>query len=445
MFDLWFQVTVILALTLFNAVFAMSEIAVISSRKARLRQRADDGDRGARVALELVENPDRFLSTIQVGITLIGVVSGAFGGATMAGQVGDLFREIEWLSAWADAIGFVLVVVLIAFLTLLLGELVPKRVALLNPEAIASHVARPMRGLSRLAGPAVTLLSQSTGLILRSMRLRDVVAPPVTQEEISIMIEQGQQAGIFEKVERELVERVFRLGDRHVSAVMTPRTEIVWVDVEEPIGDVMRAMTSAPHTYYPVCRGSVEHVVGMVSVKDQWVRMVNKQPPDIKATLMPPLFVPENVPALRLLEQFKQAGRHVALVVDEYGSVSGLVTLNDVLEAIVGDIPASNRPEDQDAVQRPDGSWLFDGGITIDRVMELCRIDEVPPEDEGLYDTLAGMLMARLGRIPRVGDTLTWLEAKFEVVDMDGHRVDKVLVYPPPPEPTSGSAEALAP
>lgn len=437
MLEAWVELLVIVVLAVVNGLFAMSEIAIVSARKVRLQQRADEGDVGAKIALELAEDPDKFLSTVQVGITLIAIFNGAFGGATLAEHLADQPGIKAALGAYSHAVALTATVAFITLVTLLIGELVPKRLALLNAESIAAYVARPMRGLSRAAAPLVSLLSFSSSLILRSMRVRAQEEPPVTEEEIKIMIEQGQQAGVFEKAEQDLVERVFKLGDRRVSSMMTPRTDIVWVDIDDPIGDSMRAMTAAPHTYFPVCKGTVETVVGMVSVKDQWARMVNKLPPDLKATLQPPLYVPESVPALKLLEQFKQAKRHVALVIDEYGSISGLVTLNDVLEAIVGDIPAGTRPEDQDAIQRGDGTWLVDGSATIDRLMDICKIDEMPDEERGLYDTLAGLLMAKLGKIPHEGEVLEWNAIRFEVVDMDGHRVDKVLITLPPPSTES--------
>lgn len=426
--DAWSELLIILALAVVNGLFAMSEIAIVSARRTRLQQRADEGDTGAKAALQLAESPDRFLSTVQVGITLIGILAGVFGGATLAREFNDIFSAAPWLAPYSHALSLTLVVALITFLTLVFGELVPKRLALIAPERIAAVVARPMQGLSRLAAPLVAVLSLSSSLVLRVLRIRPHHEPPVTEEEIKIMMAQGQQAGIFEKAEQDIVERVLRLGDRRVSSIMTPRNDIVWVDIDDSIGESMRAMTAAPHTYFPVCRGSVEQVVGLVSVKDQWIRMVSRQPPDLKATLQPPLFVPESVPALRLLEQFKQAGRHVALVVDEYGSVSGLVTLNDVLEAIVGDVPGSVPPEERDIVLRPDGTWLVDGVVSIDRLLEACGLEPLDPEEREAFDTVAGLLMAKMGRIPSAGDTLTWNNARLEVMDMDGHRVDKVLV-----------------
>ncbi len=434
------EILIILALTVLNAVFAMSEMAIVSSRRARLLQRVEGGDRGAKVALELAGSPDRFLSTVQVGITLIGILAGAFGGATLAEPLKNVLQGWPLAAPYAEGLALGIVVLVITYLSLVVGELVPKRLALAHPEPIASFVAPPIRFLSRIAAPLVAVLSASASGLLRLMGIKASSQTPVTPEEIMVMLSLGRQAGSVEASEQDLVARVFRLGERNVSSIMTPRTDMIWIDLNDPIGDSMRAMSSAGHTYFPACRGSVENVVGVVSIKAQWARMVRKQPPDLGAEVHPALYVPESMPALKLLETFKQKNRHVALAVDEYGGVSGLVTLNDVLEAIVGDIPTGDMTDSEpEATRRADGSWLLDGSITLDDLRDTLKLSETPREEGADYNTLGGFLMSHLGRIPNVTDTVEWNGWRFEIVDMDGHRVDKVLVQEPPPAPETES------
>lgn len=427
MLNVWTEILIIVGLTVINGVFAMSEIALVSARKARLQQRAEEGDRGAAAALALAAAPERLLSTVQVGISLISMLTGAFAGATIAEELGAVLIKLPWLAAYADAVALVIVVVGATLLSLILGELVPKRLALVNPEGIAAAMARPMHVLATVAAPLVGFLSITTRATLGLLRVRPSEEPPVTEEELKIMLDQGTQAGVFNVAEQDIVERVLALRDRRVSTLMTPRTDIVWIDIDDPIGESMRTMCNGRHSYFPVCKGSIEHVVGMASVKDQWVRVVNRQPPDIAATLQPAIYVPESMPALQVLENFKKAGRHHALVIDEYGSISGLVTLNDVLEAIVGDVSVVANPDERNAVQRPDGSWLLDGTLPIAELKTIVELDEFPGEETGDYETLAGFLMTELGQIPRVTDVVEKNGLRFEVVDMDGHRVDKVL------------------
>lgn len=429
--DLGAQILIILALTLLNGFFAMSEIAIVSARRARLQQRASKGDRGAAVALELSRSPDQFLATVQIGITLAGILAGAYGGATIASEMAENLSDTAWVAPYAGALSLILISVFIAFIQLVLGELVPKRIALSHAERIAAFVSRPLRLLAWVASPAVAFLGVSSRGLLHLLRFKSEDAKPVTEDEIRIMMAEGRQAGVFEKTEQDIVERVFRMSDRRVNSIMTPRTEMVWIDIDDPIGESMRTMCATDHTYFPVCRGSVENVLGMVSVKEQWSRMVRKLPPDFSAGLVPPLFVPETTPVLKLLETFKQAGRHIALVIDEYGSISGLVSLNDVLESIVGDIPSTDTDSDPPAVQRADGSWLLDGMLPIDELKERLGIAELPGERDGEFATLAGFVLMQLGRVPRVGETFEWNGYHFEIVDMDGHRVDRLLVTPP--------------
>ena len=422
--------SVVVLLILLNGIFAMSEIAVVSARKTRLRQWADEGNAKARAALDLANNPNQFLATIQIGITLVGILAGAFGGATIAKELSVILNDISWLAPYSHPLSLALVVVVIAYLSLIAGELVPKRLALNNPERLAMAIAAPMQVLSRVAYPAVHLLGFSTEILLRVLGMRPSTEPLVTEEEIRALIEQGTQAGMFEEAEQEMVERVFRLGDRRVSAVMTPRTEIVWLDREASALEIRRTITESVHSRFLVADGSLDNVLGVVHAKDLLAHVLGEQVVDLAATLQQPLYVPESMRALKVLELFKQSGTHIALVIDEYGGIQGLVTPSDILEAIVGDLPEAGEQVEPLAVQRPDGSWLLDGMLPVDEFKDLFDLGELPGEDQGIYQTLAGFVIMQLGRIPAAADYFVWEGLKIEVVDMDGNRVDKVLATP---------------
>ena len=424
------EVSVVVLLILLNGIFAMSEIAVVSARKTRLRQWAEEGNAKARAALELANNPNQFLATIQIGITLVGILAGAFGGATIAKELSVILNDISWLAPYSHPLSLALVVVVIAYLSLIVGELVPKRLALNNPERLAMAIAAPMQVLSRVAYPAVHLLGLSTELLLRALGMKPSTEPLVTEEEIRALIEQGTQAGMFEEAEQEMVERVFRLGDRRVSAVMTPRTEIVWLDREASALEIRRTITESAHSRFLVADGSLDNVLGVVHSKDLLAHILGEQVVNLEATLQQPLYVPESMRALKVLELFKQSGTHIALVIDEYGGIQGLVTPSDILEAIVGDLPEAGEQVEPLAVQREDGSWLVDGMLPVDEFKDLFDLGELPGEDQGIYQTLAGFVVMQLGRIPAATDYFVWEGLKIEVVDMDGNRVDKVLVTP---------------
>jgi len=430
MSSVMFEAVVIFLLILTNGIFAMSEIAVVSARKTRLQQWAEAGDTRARTALELANAPNQFLATIQIGITLIGILAGAFGGATLATELAAVLDDISWLAPYSQPLSLTFVVLVITYLSLIVGELVPKRLALNNPERIAAAIARPMRALSRLAYPAVHLLGLSTEFVLRALGIRPSMEPPVTEEEIRTLIEQGTQAGMFEEAEQEMVERVFRLGDRRVSAVMTPRTEIVWLDRGASVEEIRHTITTSVHSRFLVADGSLDNVLGIVHAKDLLVHCLGAQAVDLTAALQQPLYVPESMRALRVLELFKQSGTHIALVIDEYGGIQGLVTPSDILEAIVGDLPVAGEQFEPLAVQREDGSWLLDGMLSVDEFKELFDLGHLPGEDQGVYQTLAGFIIMQLGRIPVTSDHFEWEGLRIEVVDMDGNRVDKVLVTP---------------
>ncbi len=425
-----YEILIILLLILINGIFTMSEIAIVSARKLRLQQRADEGDENARVALDLANSPNRFLSTTQIGITLISILAGVFGGVTLANQVAVRLNELPVAVLYTGAVSMAIVVLGISYLSLVLGELVPKRVGLNSPERIASTIAAPMNMLSRIASPAIFILGVSTDLILKALRVKPSDEPPVTEEEVKILIEEGTQAGVFEKTEQNIVERVFRLSNRRAAALMIPRTDVIWLDVHDTSGEIRRKVESGDYFFYPVGDGSLDKIIGFVRSRDMLSCRLNEQPIDLRASLMPPLFIPESMPALNILELFKQSGVYIAMVIDEYGSIQGLVTLRDMLEAIVGDLPPLSKPAEPQAVQREDGSWLLDGMLPVDEFKEIFRIRKLPEEESGYYQTIGGFVMMHLGRIPSTGDHFEWNELRFEVVDMDENRVDKLLVMP---------------
>ncbi|HEY9696918.1 MAG TPA: hemolysin family protein [Trichocoleus sp.] len=426
------EILIVLVLMLANGVFAMSEMAIVSARRARLQELAEQGDSKALAALELASSPNRFLSTVQVGITLIGILAGAFGGATIAHRLAAYIALIPALKQSSDAVAFGLVVLVITYLSLIVGELVPKRLALNSPEKIASAVAKPMQWVAVLVAPIVHLLSASTELVLRLLRVNiSSNEPLITEEEIKVLVRQGAEAGMFEAAEQDMVERVFNLGDRQVGSLMTPRLDVVWLDLSDSAEANRRKMIENQHNRYPVCMETLDNVLGVVNVTDVLRSSLSSQPFDLTTLLREPLFIPESTRALRVLELFKQLGTHIALVVDEYGITQGLVTLNDVMEVIIGDIPFADQPQEADIVQREDGSWLVDGMLPIDELKELLDVEEFPGEDRGNYQTMGGFVITQLGHIPKSTDHFEWEGFRFEVMDMDGNRVDKVLVVPP--------------
>jgi putative hemolysin len=423
------EAAVIGLLILANGLFSMAEFAIVSARRHRLQTLAENGDARAGAALELAAEPNRFLSTVQIGITVIGVLSGAYGGAVFADSVAGVVARVPALAPYAYSLSLALVVLLITYLTLLVGEIVPKRVALANPEGIAVRVSRPMRALSIVSTPAVALLSASTELVLRLLRVRESTESSVSEEEVRLMLEEGTSAGVFDEEEQELVDRVFRLSDRRVASLMTPRHEIVGVDLEDPLEENLERMREAGHSYYPVFRGSLDRTEGMVSVRALWARTTTDGTPDIENAIFEPLYLPESLPALKVMEQFREAATHVALVTDEYGSIEGLLTLHDLLESIVGALP-DVRDEEPEAVQREDGSWLLDGLMPVEEFRARFDLPGLPDEERGYYQTLGGFVMMHLERTPVTGDRFEWSGNGFEVVDMDGNRVDKVLFRP---------------
>ncbi len=432
---------IIFLLILANALFVLSEMAIVSARKVRLQQMANQGDAKARVALDLANAPNQFLPTVQIGITLIVILSGAFGESTIARRLGPLLASIPGLKPYSEAIASTVGILTITYLTLIIGELVPKRLALNNPEPFASAVAIPMRMLATIAAPIVHLLGASTDLVVRLLGIQPSSEPEVTEEEIKVLIEQGTEAGTFEQAEQDMVERVFRLGDRRVSALMTPRPDIVWLDLDDTAEKNRQKMLDSNHSRFPICQGGLDNVLGVIHVTDLLSRSLSGLSLDLTASLRRPIYVPESMRGLKVLELFKQSGTHLALVVDEYGVIQGLVTLNDILVEIVGDLPSTDQQDEPQAVQREDGSWLLDGMLPVEEFFELFDIEESPEDRHGSYHTMGGFAIAHLGRIPVATDRFEWQNFRFEIMDMDGNRVDKILAMPIPPQSPANSTD----
>ncbi len=424
------EMAIILLLIIINGIFVLSEIALVSSRKVRLQQRAGEGDEGARMALELARSPNRFLSTSQIGVTFISILAGAFGGATVADELQIRLDLFPMLTPYSHIASLIIVVIVISYFSLVVGELVPKRLGLSRPEKVASIIASPMNTMSSLLSPVVRILSFSTDLVLKVAGIKPAEEPPVTEEEIKILIDEGTRAGVFEEVEQDIVERVFRLSDRRASSLMIPRADVIWLDIDDSSEEISRKINESDYPLFPVGRGSLDDVLGLVRPRDMLSCSLKDQQVDLKSTLMPPQFIPESLPALKILELFKQSGVHVALVVDEYGGIQGLVTIKDILEAIVGDIPYVGRPNEPQVVKRDDGSWLVDGMLSTDEFKEIFHVKRLPGEDTGYYQTIGGFVMMRLGRIPSTGDRFVWDDLSFEVVDMDENRIDKLIIMP---------------
>jgi putative hemolysin len=428
---------ILLLLILLNGLFAMAEIATVSARPSRLRERAEHGDAGARLVLEMTADPSRFLSTVQIGITLISILTGTVGGATLGDQAAHALRAVPALARYADVLGIGAVVVVTTYLTLILGELVPKRIALANPERLATAMARPMHALSRIAAPIAWLLSRSTDLALRLARVRKDAGAAVTDAEVKYLMREGARTGHFAQAERDIVEMALRLGDRRVSALMRPRTHMEYLDLDDAPAENQRKLVDSRYSRFPVIQGGFERVLGIVQAKDLLAPLLKGQPFDLRGAVKPPVFIPETAPALKALELFKRTGAPIALIVDEYGDLQGLVTLNDLLEALVGDIAAPGQADQPASVRRDDGSWLIDGMMPIDEVADLIGMARVPEEEAMDYTTLGGFMMAQLKRIPAATDAVTVDGFRFEVMDMAGRRVDKVLIVPPETPPVA--------
>jgi len=427
----WNEIALIALLILINGVLAMSEAALVASRKAKLHQQANEGDKASENVLKLISDPNIFLSTVQIGITLIGVLSGAVGGATISERLALEFSKIPALQQYSESLALGLVVMVITILSLWLGELVPKRLALHSPERIARIVVGPMLFISKVFSPAVKVLSKATDLVLKLMGIKDSVEVPITEEEFQVLLDQGTQAGVFEEAEQDMVEGVFSLSDQRVYSLMTPRTEIVALDIHDSVEEIHKKISQSEFSRFPVRQGSLETILGIVKSRDLLVQSLSGEQIKLKDLLKPAFYIPETMFASRALEIFKEKGTELLLVIDEFGGLQGLLTVNDVIEEIVGEIEL----EEPQATQRQDGSWLLDGMLEVDEFKEIFKLDSLPHEDE--YETLSGFMMVSLGRVPQTADHFEWKELRFEVIDMDGRRVDKVLVTTLPTRQTA--------
>lgn len=427
------ELLVLAGLLLFNGVFAMSELAVVTARRSRLEERARRGNRRAARALDLARDPTAFLSSVQIGITLVGILAGAFGGARVARHLEPWFATIPWLARWSDEIALGLIVALITVASVILGELVPKRLALGAPERVAMLVAPAMRRFAGLMKPAVTFLSASTNLVFRLLRIRESADQAVTEEDIRALIAQGRLSGAVHAGEAEIVSRALRLGDRPVAAVMTPRTEIAWLDLTAPPEELRRELLAMDHPAAPAARGSIDDLVGVLRLRDLLAPALRGEPLDLNSHLQQPLFVPESLPVLRLMERFRETQSELAIVLDEYGGVLGLVTRTDVLDDLIMGLPGSARGETELIVQREDGSWLVDGACSLQDLEDRTGLSAEALGAAAGARTVAGLVLAALGRVPQVGDVIQVEGHRMEVVDMDGLRIDRVLVVPAPP------------
>jgi putative hemolysin len=422
------DIALLVILILINGLFAMSEMALASSRKARLQVMVENHEPGAQTAMDLHDNPTKFLSTVQIGITSIGILNGIVGEAAFAGPLAEwLQMRFEVPPRAASIAGTGVMVVAITFTTIIFGELVPKRIGQMFPETIARMVATPMGWLSTATRPFVALLSMSTEGVLRLFGIRGGPGRSVTEEEIAASLDEGRDAGVIEEHEHQMVRNVFRLDDREVGSMMIPRTEIAWLDASAPMADTLALMASHEHTRYPVCRGGLQDVIGVVSARSLLPALARGETPLLADHITPAVFVPETLSGMELLEQFRASSAELVFVVDEYGEVQGVITVRDVLEAITGEF-TNEADDDAWAVARDDGSWLFDGLIPMPELKDRLDLKELPDEDRGRYNTLAGMIMLLLGHLPKTCDKVDWGGWRFEVVDLDGKRVDKVLV-----------------
>ncbi len=420
------EIALLFGLIILNGIFAMSEIALVTARKIRLQKLADAGDGAAKQALELGEDPNKFLSTVQIGITSIGVLNGIVGEATLAQPFGRWLQSLGLQAAASEYLATALVVVTITYFSIVLGELVPKRIGQIWPEAIARLVARPMVFLAALAKPFVLLLSGSTKLMMRILGIKNVAPQGMTEEELHLMLEEGSDAGIIEQHEHQMVRNVFRLDDRQIASLMVPRSDVVYFDVEDGLDENLLRFENSQHSRFPVVRGGWNNILGVANARQMLAATLRGEKPNLLDDLKPAVFVPESLTGMGLLEEFRNSGVQLAFIVDEYGEVQGIVTLQDVMEAITGEFK-THEPEDAWAVQREDGSLLLDGLIPIPELKDRLDLDTVPEEDRGRYNTLSGLITLLLGKLPQTADRCEWENWTFEIVDIDGLRIDKVL------------------
>ena len=425
----YFNIIFIFILFLVNAVFAMYEIAMVSSKKTRLIARAEDGLKGASDGLELLQDPDQqYLSAIQIMITMIDTLAGGIGGAQLSQPLAEVFKRVSWLAPFAEIAALILVVIVITYFSIVIGELIPKRIAVSKPEDVVTRLSPMIKGLSRVMRPLTKLLSASTNFGIKLFNIDVTKEPTITEEELKGYIQEGRQTGVFDEAEQTMVDGVFRFTDRRVDAIMTPHTELDWINLDDDHDKIVKDLMESSYSRLPVAHGDLDRSLGYINTKALLGVDIHSPQFNLEAYIREPLFFPGNMQAVKAFEQFRETGIHHALVLDEYGGVEGFVTLYDVLESIVGDIPLDEHDKDQDVVLRSDGTWLVDGLIPIDELKEIMDVDELPEEDKAGFQTLSGFVMNQLGSIPKTGAVFDWDHWRFEVVDMDGHRVDRVLV-----------------
>jgi putative hemolysin len=420
------EVLIIFVLIAINGFFALAEIAIVTARKSKLRHLANLGNKKAKAAVSLAEEPASFLSSVQVGITLVGILSGAFGGATIAENLADIFGKISWLAPYAESAGLIIVVLFILFLSVVLGELVPKQLAMSQPERYAMAVSIPMKYLSKIAGPLVKLFGGSSSIVLKSIGVNKGEKENfITDEEITSIVDEGVHNGSFEEIESYIVERVLRLDDREIKALMTHRVDVAWIDEESSADDMLATMSQSPFTAYPVCRVSVDNISGVVYAHDIYQRVLNKQEPLTAEIIRKPCVMPSNMQALKAVNMLRQSGEHLAVVVNEHGEMDGIVTADNIIESLMGTLSSV---DDNDIVTREDGSWLVDGATRIDDMRDIFPYDIFPESEINEYHTIAGFIIYHLGSIPKTGDYVQWDGYHFEVVDKDGQRIDSILI-----------------
>lgn len=426
--DSLLQIGIILLLIVLNGIFALSEISLVSARRGRLKQKAEDGDVSARKVLELQEHPNNFLSTVQIGISTIGILSGALGSANLSGYLAGLFINLGIGENFAQQVAFAVVVLFTTYCSLIIGELIPKRIGMNNPEGIALVISQPMAFLSKLAKPIVRFLGWSTEFGLRLLGIEISNEPDISEEEVRLMLFEGKEVGVFEESEHTMFEGVFRLGDRRVDMIVTPRTELEWIDIQDPIQVWDEVLFTTRFSRLPVVDGDLDHVIGVVRTKDLLVDRLRHHHFDPQKDIQPAIYIPESMPALAALNAIKQAGNSMAMVIDEYGGLLGIVTLSDLMEAVIGDVPI-DATEEEAIIVRQDGSWLVDGLLPIDELKELMFLSNLDGEKEYGFQTLGGYVMAHIGEIPQSGQIVEINGFRFEIVDMDGRRVDKVMIH----------------
>lgn len=423
------KIILLFILLIINGLFSMTEMAVVSLRKSKLQSEVAKGNRKAQTAIDLAENPGDFFSTIQIVITLVGVVTGAIGSVAFSAPLARVIAQVASVSRFADSIAVLIVSLLVTYFSLVIGELIPKRIALASPEKIALNVSGAMTAIARISKPIVAFLSFSTDLGLKLLGVQENTEPAVSEEEVKVMIEEGKRSGVFEETEQDIVESVFRMSDRAVHAMMTPRTDVTWVDLDESTQEILAEIRESNDSYYPVVRGGADNVLGILNAKKILDRFILGEEVCLDELIDTPLYLPESTPALAALESLRKSGKQAAIILDEYGGFSGLVTLVDILEELVGEIPSSDdETYEPEIVTRDDGSWLIDGGLDIEDMKDMLGIDELADQERVDYQTVAGFMLSQFGFIPKAGDSFQVGEYRFEVVDMDGRRVDKVLV-----------------